>query len=148
MKNKGTVTVDINLAGRTFEHDIHVADIDDDAILGLDFMVKHYCQLDCRKGTIIVDGTVIGLRPRKADGAIFRLKVTETTIIPPGSEAIVPAKIMAKRPGIFLRRSEFGHGGLVSPLSSFLERHDVVVAHALVDVRSSVLPYEYSIPLR
>ncbi|KAJ8048197.1 hypothetical protein HOLleu_00408 [Holothuria leucospilota] len=47
---------------------------------------------------------------------------------------------MATRPGVFLTRTEFGHGGLVSPLPSFLERHNVVVAHALVDIRSSVVP--------
>ena len=57
----GRSQMKITIGGRDFFHDTWIADISKEAILGLDFMKHHSCQLDIDKGVLSIDGETIEL---------------------------------------------------------------------------------------
>lgn len=140
IRDKGTIVLDVEAANKRFQHEIHVMDIEYEGILGLDFMIKHDCQLDWKRGKICFDGVNVELHSQAIQNAVFRLSVKETTIVPPGSESIVAAQLVKTGRCHHAVKKDGMRNGYVSPLQSFHDRHDMVVAHALVDASQEVMP--------
>ena len=140
MENKGIVNLEMELGGEILEHEVHVADIGCGAILGLDFLMKHHCTLDWQNGVLKLGRKEVTLRPRNDSERIFRVKVTETVIIPSGHEVVVGTQLVRKGQGIHAVNRENSQEALLMPLSSFMERHDIVIAHSLVDAANDVIP--------
>ncbi|KAJ8020640.1 hypothetical protein HOLleu_40286 [Holothuria leucospilota] len=139
IRDKGTIVLDVEAANKRFRHEIHVMDIEYEGILGLDFMINHDCQLDWKRGKICFDGVDVELHSQAIQDAVFRFSVKETTIVPPGSEAIVAAQLVKIGRCHHAVKKDGLRNGYVSPLQSFHDRHDVVVAHALVDASQEVV---------
>ncbi|KAJ8021335.1 hypothetical protein HOLleu_38503 [Holothuria leucospilota] len=140
MRDMGTICLDLDFEGCLLKQDVHVLEANCGAILGLDFMIEHRCNLDLTRGTISVDGFQIRLNQKENAHSLYRLKVTETVSIPSGHEVIVPAELLRHGPGMHVDKCEHLEVGLVSPLLSFYENHAIVVAHALVDASKRVIP--------
>ena len=47
--------VDIGFGSRIYPFDVYVAPIDDDMLLGLDFLYKYNVVLDCSKNIFVID---------------------------------------------------------------------------------------------
>ncbi|KAJ8024719.1 hypothetical protein HOLleu_34708 [Holothuria leucospilota] len=140
IENKGTLRLDMEVGGAVLEHEVHIADIGSDAILGLDFLMNHHCLLDWHNGVIKLNGKDVTLQSKKDQAGIFRVKVTETVIVPSGHELVVGTQLVRRGQGIHPVDWSGTQQAILTPLLSFMERHDIVVAHSLVDAAKNVIP--------
>ena len=89
---KGKASVMIEIDGIQCLTEMAVADIDIDAILGLDFIRGHGCQLDKNKDTLTIKDKTCKLN---VDGKIgcYRITVSQNVEIPAMSEVIIEGKV-------------------------------------------------------
>ena len=73
-----------------------IADIEPEGILVLDFVRSHKFQLVLREGQYepISIGTEVDPKLGTVNPACYRVAVSETTVIPPRSETLVPCSIL------------------------------------------------------
>ena len=93
----GRITLKIGVAGYELLHNFWVADINEDCILGLDFLIHHGCHLDIKDKLITVEDVTIPLPHMPGDGSDFgcyRVVAIENTYIKPYTEAVVPARVL------------------------------------------------------
>ncbi|KAJ8021449.1 Retroviral-like aspartic protease 1 [Holothuria leucospilota] len=125
IENKGTLRLDMEVGGAVLEHEVHIADIGSDAILGLDFLMNHHCFLDWHNGVIKLNGKDVTLQSKKDQAGIFRVKVTETVIVPSGHELVVGTQLVRRGQGIHPVDWSGTQQAILTPLLSFMERHDI-----------------------
>lgn len=93
---RGRVKLPLQIGGQTYHHDTWVADIADECLVGLDFLVPHACQVDLKEGVLYVGDEEIPLeKPRveEFEPHCYRAVITGTVTVPPHSEMIVPARV-------------------------------------------------------
>ncbi|PIK46602.1 hypothetical protein BSL78_16535 [Apostichopus japonicus] len=112
IEDRGTIIVGLKIGDKVIDHKVHIVDIGGDAILGLDFLIGYGCKLDWKHGIFSIDQTEVQMVPRKKEAAIYRLVVTETTIVPSGNEALVQTKIVRKGRGLHMDEGEMLQTGL------------------------------------
>ena len=64
VKTAGSCTVDICFVNVEVQHEVLIADIDPEALLGSDFMSQHQCVLDYGKGVIHLKGESLPYKER------------------------------------------------------------------------------------
>ena len=92
----GRVGLSIQLGSQKLQQQMWVADILDDCLLGLDFLVPHHCQLDLAEDVLYLGAEEISLtKPRSTELGLqcYRAVVTSTVQVPPLSEVIVPVRV-------------------------------------------------------
>ena len=132
VKTAGSCTVDICFGNVEVQHEVLIADIDPEALLGSDFMSQHQCVLDYGKGVIHLKGESLPYRERLNALSICRVQVSQTQVIPPGKEFILPGKLK--------RRGNHGNYGMIEPSELFVNKHNVLVGKTLVDSASNLIP--------
>ncbi len=93
IRGKGKVKLKIGSAEMT--QDIWIADIQDECILGLDFLEPQGCMVNLREGTLLIGEEEITLE-KSADtqaGKCCRAVLEASAQIPPCSEIVVTAKV-------------------------------------------------------
>lgn len=75
------------------EHEMVVAPVEAPVVLGLDFLRAHGCILDLKKTTLTLGDRVHPCQAIQDMPSVFRIAVTETVIIPPLSEMMVPGEL-------------------------------------------------------
>ena len=82
-----TGPVNIKIGKRIYSSDVYVAPIDDDMLLGLDFLHKHCVILDCRKDVFFINGEALPVHHGKANQVptVARVMIQHRTVIPPNS---------------------------------------------------------------
>lgn len=78
--------VGIQIGESTFKWDVLIAPIEEDAILGLDFLLYYKGKVDLVHNEISIDDKVYGVKVRNDGGQDFhvsRVKVSRRTVIPP-----------------------------------------------------------------
>ncbi|KAJ8033437.1 hypothetical protein HOLleu_23675 [Holothuria leucospilota] len=134
---QGRGVFQVCIAGRTVEHDVWVAEIGLDAILGLDFLRKHQCHLDILGGIISWDQVRLGepqVDREQPDYQVLepcRVILCETVVIAPGTESVIRGEISGKFKG---------NQGLVEPAEKFVSRHGLLVGKLLVNPENLVVP--------
>lgn len=131
MRTSGTVEVKMIMGDEEYVLDMYVAPIADDLLLGCDVLDEYDGTINTRRGLEIGGKWVDCLVERKHK--ISRVLASETTTIPPSSEAL----IMGKSENPQLIDTCFS---AIEPVLEDLP--DVCVAHRLVD------PYKPKIPVR
>ena len=132
---KGKATVEINLGNVTFQHEVLFADITQDGILGIDFMMQNKCDLIISKSCLKVKGQEIPCYMSNGSQPVCcRVALVENVSVPPESEIIVLGKP--------LDNVDRSRAGLVEPHRKFVENTGLMVARVLVD------PNYGNIPLR
>ena len=133
---RGRMTVEIRMGSQTFEHEVWIADITDECLLGLDFLVSHGCQVDLKDGILYLGQEEIPLTQPNPDvvGQLqcYRTIVASSVSLPPHSETIVPARVEGLRgPERWGVLEGVGHDG-----------RDVgmLVGRTLVDLRQQEVP--------
>ena len=130
---KGKATVQINLGNCTFQHEVLFADITQDGILGIDFMMMNKCDLIISKSCLKVKGQEIPCyMSNGSQPSCCRVALVENVSVPPESEIIVLGKPLDK-----LDRSRVG---LIEPSLKFVENTGLMVAKVLVDPKNGNLP--------
>ena len=130
---KGKAVVQMQLGKCTFEHEVLFADITQDGIIGIDFMIKNKCDLMISRSCLKVKGEEIpcymsnGIQP-----VCCRVALAENLSIPADSEIIVSGKPLDS-----LDRKRLG---IVEPSMKFVQNTGVMVAKALVDPKTGNIP--------
>ena len=121
------------------EHDVWVADIQEEGLLGYDFLHKYNCdlKLSTNKLTVHTPSLLKDQKPTDPDDiseqACCRVAVAETSIIPANSESLIQARLLTK-PKLQAKV------GVIEPREVFLEKHELMVAKVLVDPQHDVIP--------
>ena len=115
-------------------HNILVADIEVDGILGMDFLGSHRCELLRNKNgyTLSLSGTRVPCHSSRGGLACRRIALCETVVLPPRSESIVTAQLMDGKATDELV--------VIEATSQFQERHNLMVARALVHTNRNQVP--------
>ncbi|CAG2195664.1 unnamed protein product [Mytilus edulis] len=131
----GQVDVEICLGNYIYHHNVLVADISNEGIIGMDFLVTHDCDVLLSQNKLKIKGEIIQCYHYASSAkSCYRVAIQETVDVPPNSEMIVSGE--SDEP-IFR-----GLAGLIEPNEKFMEKNGLLVA------RSIVHPEMYNIPLR
>ena len=133
---RGKGQLNLQIGTYVTPHEIWVADITDECIVGLDFLERHGCQVDLKEGVLHIGNSEVPLqKPQEFDGAVqlcCRAVVDSGIHLPPLSENIVPAKLInpnhADKWGLLEREQE-------APLFGGL-----MIGRALVNLQQEIVP--------
>ena len=78
----------------SMEHKMVVAPVEAPAVLGLDFLRAHRCILDVDGCTLRVGGALHACRSLTDMPACYHISMTETVVVPPRSEMIIPGVVL------------------------------------------------------
>ncbi|CAC5416729.1 unnamed protein product [Mytilus coruscus] len=135
VKIRGIGKMNVEIGRTLLTHDVWVADIDEDTdcIIGFDFMKQNMCCIDVANNTMTVNKEQISCAVVNTQGVrCCRVAVSETTVIPPGVEQIIPGKVI-----------DIGYAPDCSMLvasDKFVEKHQLLLAETVVNSSSDVVP--------
>ncbi|KAL9970103.1 hypothetical protein ACROYT_G022426 [Oculina patagonica] len=112
-----------------------VADIEDEGILGMDFLSQVDSQIDIVKNQVSINGEVFDCSDFKNQPLSSRCMVRRSTIIEPHTEVVVPVTVHKRSATLNPKASQLGMRLLEPCLSSHLQQKGLYVARTLVDVR-------------
>ena len=128
----GKVQISLHLGTHTFPLEVCVADIKDEMLLGMD--VGDTYDVVTSKGVIVIDGLEVPCTHIKSD-RVRRVVAPRQLVIPANSEAIFDANVES-----FDEEGDMDIGELViEPTPYFSDRHPLVMAASLVDVRKDMV---------
>jgi predicted aspartyl protease len=131
----GTVNVDIQLGDTVMQHDVVVADISNDGLLGLDFIHKHGISIAGDTGSLTFKDEMVVGRFEGKNYQCCRVVANANVCIPPLQEMIVPAKVVNRA------NRDVPLCGVISPIVS--------TAHSAFLVAKSVsITCESRVPVR
>ena len=133
---RGRLVLEVELAGQYYVHQFMVMDIEEDIILGLDFVHKYDVDCDWRRGVLRLKGSEV-LACRRytvGDGLCRRLVTHRKTVVPAGTQVVVETCVRTKDAG------GLPDWGLTSPTQKSIETYGVVAGSALVDPRELIIP--------
>ena len=97
MKMKGIVAgpVEVKLGSKTFMERVYVAPIEDDMLLGIDFLRRHKVDICIPESRLLVEGEEIPMAfgSESQPPKVARVLVNKTTLIPPNSVKKVPCRM-------------------------------------------------------
>ena len=131
----GKAEIEIMLGTQKLLHDVLVADVKNDGILGMKFLTKHRCDMFLSKNYMLLNGHKIAcFRSVNTLSATSRVAIAETVDVPPECEILLMGKPLdvVDRKGV----------GVVEATDSFIDRSGLLIAKALV------CPEFGSVPLR
>ena len=89
----GKTNVQLTVADSSCYVDVIVANIDNEVIMGLDFLKNMNCKIDVAQGTLVIQGQTIKLDSLGYVGC-SRIIASEMVQIPPRSEKIIRGKMV------------------------------------------------------
>ena len=128
----GRCVVDLSIGNLYLKHEVVVADVAAEGLLGSDFMMKHNCILDFQRQSMVIDGEKVNIREELGELSICRVKVASDVEIPAGKEMVVPGQL--------IRRGKHANCGVIEPSSGFIEKHGLLVGRTLVDPTRKIIP--------
>ena len=130
----GSLNVDIVVGEHVFSHQILIADIQNDGILGIDFLSSHKIDVLLSKSCLSVKNDIIpcfhfdhGEKP-----SICRIVIAKDVVVPPNSELVVPGKIIDSIVNI--------ENGIIEAMPKFANKSGLLMAHTLVQPKKGVVP--------
>ena len=89
----GQIDVEICLGNHSYHHNVLVADISNEAILGMDFLVSNNCDVLLSQNKLSVKGEIIQCFHYASNAkSCYRVAIQETTEVPPNSENFISGK--------------------------------------------------------
>ena len=128
----GKGDVQLGVGTLTMTHQMWVADIQDECLLGLDFLERHNCLVNLKDHCLRIGSQEIPLQKTKGETppSCCRAVLTNDVSVPPLSEAIIPVKIDGAFNG-----SKWGILESMSPMEVHVD--GVMVARTLIDLQKS-----------
>ena len=94
MNALGTVDIDFNLNGLLIPHvAIVIANLNDQCILGTDFLTATSAKIDFENGSISFEDDLVRMHVSSPKQNLDFVRVIKHTILPPNSESIIPVKV-------------------------------------------------------
>ena len=128
----GEGTMEITLGPLKVTHEVIVAALQPDAILGMDFLSQHECKVDIPAQRLIINSLVVNLWQEGNNPQSCKVAIKEPVVIPPESEKLILGEVQ--------RRGSEGPVNMVQGSAKFVERYGLFVCHSLVDVEKGVVP--------
>ena len=130
----GKAKIEITLGSQKLLHDVLLADIKNDGILGMDFLTKHCCDMFLSRNHLLLNGEKIACFRSSVDAipTCSRIAILDTVEVPPECEIIVKG-----RP---LDRVDSNSTGVVEATESFISRSRLLIAKALVCPEFGTIP--------
>ena len=135
VKTHGAGHVVVHLGTKEFQMCVIVADIEDEAILGMDFLSQVDSEIDIIKNQVSINGEVFDCSDFKNQPLHSRCVVRRLAIIEPHTEVVVPVTVHKRSVSFDPKASQLGMRLLEPCLSSHLQQKGLYVARTLVDVR-------------
>ena len=129
----GKLQTDLCFGGQVIAHEVVVADASTEAILGLDFMQKHDCQLNLGGSRILIAGIWTSLITEQDKPQACQVTLAQTVCIPAMSGLVISNKVDGQ-PQNFTEMKE-------SP-RDFTSRHEVVLGRTLEEKNFDVGPIQ------
>ena len=125
--------IELSIGNLKTQHEIWVADVYDECILGMDFLQKHECLIDLKKKILQVRNEEIPLiKCRRSTMPSCCQVVSKTAVtLLPQSQVVIPAKVQDTKPKVFLENPTDSSTKLDQPN---------LVCRALVDVEHPTVP--------
>ncbi|XP_074653639.1 uncharacterized protein LOC141907797 [Tubulanus polymorphus] len=125
----GTIRVSLGLFEETINWDVLIADISDDAILGMDFLTAYDCQIYPGRKTVICQGRQLSEKSDdKRKMNLTKVRSLKKVVIPAMSEVIIPSYINSIPPD--------GKWAILETSNSWKLGNDLCVAKELVDLNN------------
>ena len=116
-------------------HEMWVAEIADECILGLDFLQCHDCQVNLKEGVLHIGNEEVPLqKPSISEPACYRCCAKTSVTIPPLSEIIVPACVDGEW------KADSSRWAILQPEKAILPRTGVLIGKTLVDLQRGDIP--------
>lgn len=133
----GKIHLDIDMGRYTFTHEVLIADIQNDGILGVDFLTPNQCDVMISKSCLLYKGGSIPCYHfnQSSKPTVCRVAVSQDVVVPPDTEVIVP--------GRFVDSVINTETGLVSALPNFVNKHGLLMAYGLVEPKNGVVPLRF-----
>ena len=133
---RGRLVLEVELAGQYYVHQFIVADIEENMILGLDFLRKHQVDCDWGHGVLRLRGTELETcrQYSMGDGLVRRLMIMEPCEVPANSQVVVEAQLRLDD------REDLPEWGVVSSAQKPMNVFGVLTGSALVDPRGLSIP--------
>ena len=115
-------------------HDVLFADVKNDGILGMDFLMKHRCDMFLSKNHLILNGEKIACfhNSVEAISTCCRIAILESVEVPPECEIIVRGRTMDT--------IDKNSTGVVEATEYFVNRSGLLIAKALVCPEFGTVP--------
>jgi len=137
LQELGKAIFRINLGELSFEMELIVAHIEDEALLGLDILMKaEWGPADLRlsEGIMLLGGTIIHCVQIGQTGKVRKIRVAEDLNIPPRCEIIVDVFVDRYDQDSPEQPQDF----ILEPADDFMQHFPVIMAPTLVDISQDV----------
>ena len=134
-KTHGLGHVVVRLGTKEFEMHVIVAEVEDEGILGMDFLSQVDSHIDIVKNQVSINGAVFDCCDFKNQPLSSRCMVRRSTLIEPYTEVIVPVTVQKRSATLDSKASQLGIRLLEPCLNSHLQQKGLYVARTLVDVK-------------
>ena len=129
---QGRAQLQIEIGSYSVPHEMWVANISDECILGLDFLEQHECQVDLKTNALLIGGEEIPLqKPTTATITCCRVIAKEPVRIPPRAEMVIPGRVDTQTAGEW---------GLLEPEGAAPSSRGLLVGKTLVNLQHGVIP--------
>ncbi|XP_071480202.1 uncharacterized protein [Diadema antillarum] len=119
-----------------FVFEVTVANLHNEGIIGLDFLMQTQSVLDCRKLELQLPWETIQCKDHRGQPFCRRIIASETSSVPPGHEAILKGMVAGGRP-----QPIAGVGLLEAPTNQAETlSKGLLIARAVVEANAEVLP--------
>ena len=112
-----------------------MAEVEDEGILGMDFLSQADSHIDIVKNQVSINGEVFASSDFKKQPLSTRCVVRRSTVIEPNTGVIVPVTALKRSSNIDPKESQLGMRLLEPCLTSHLQQKGLYVARTLVDVK-------------
>ena len=133
----GMSKINIKFGNQWVRHNVIIANISNDGLIGIDFLVQHGIKIDFAKQTIHVEGEEILAQCRSTRNESCRVAISEGVMIPAGTRRIIQAKTSYP-----LATGSW----LVEPLQKTHGESPVLLARTLIQGDGFKLPVEVMNP--
>ena len=134
-KTHGVGHVVVHLGTKEFQMHVIVAEIEDEGILGMDFLSQVDSTIDIVKNQVSINGEVFDCSDFKNQPLSSRCMVRRSTVIEPHTEVVVPVTVHKRSTALDPKATQLGMRMLEPCLSSHLQQKGLYVARTLVDVK-------------
>lgn len=134
-KTHGLGHIIVRLGTKEFRMHVIVAEVEDEGILGMDFLSQVDSHIDIVKNQVSINGEVFDCSDFKNQPLSSRCMVRRSTIIQPNTEVIVPVTVHKRSTNLNPKASQLGMRLLEPCLTSHLQQKGLYVARTLVDVK-------------
>ena len=136
LREHGKATFNVELGTEKMEEEIVVADVEDEALLGLDILFNEERHVDIKlsEGEIILNSTSIPCTKVNHGEVVRRVALADDYILPGLSERIVDVFVEKMESDESSEKNEF----LIEPSEKFLEKYPILLASCLVDTSEHV----------